>query len=51
MGIRYSALPGHTFEIAEALNEVLTNKWRNLRGLEIVSFGVSNVNAYYMVWV
>ena len=44
-GIRYSALPGHTFEIAEALNEVLTNKWRNLRGLEIVSFGVSNVNA------
>ena len=44
-GIRYSALPGHTFEIAEALNEVLTPKWRNLRGLEIVSFGVSNVNA------
>ena len=44
-GIRYSALPGHTFEIAEALNEVLTPKWRDLRGLEIVSFGVSNVNA------
>lgn len=44
-GIRYSALPGHTMEIADALNEVLTNKWRNLRGLEIVSFGISNVNA------
>ena len=44
-GIRYSALPGHTFEIAEALNEVLSPKWRNLRGIEIVSFGVSNVNA------
>ena len=44
-GIRYSALPGHTVEIAEALNEVLTAKWRDLRGLEIVSFGVSNVNA------
>ena len=44
-GIRYSALPGHTFEIAEALNEVLSSKWRNLRGLEIVSFGVSNVSA------
>ena len=44
-GIRYSALPGHTFEIAEALNEVLSSKWRNLRGLEIVSFGISNVNA------
>ena len=44
-GIRYSALPGHTFEIAEALNEVLSAKWRNIRGMEIVSFGVSNVNA------
>ncbi|MBR3973143.1 MAG: SPFH domain-containing protein [Oscillospiraceae bacterium] len=44
-GIRYSALPGHTMEIAEALNEVLTTKWRNLRGIEIVSFGVSNVSA------
>ena len=44
-GIRYSALPGHTFEIAEALNEVLSPKWRKLRGVEIVSFGVSNVNA------
>ena len=44
-GIRYSALPGHTMEIAEALNEVLSAQWRNIRGLEIVSFGVSNVNA------
>ena len=40
MGIRYSALPGHTMELAGALNEVLSGKWRNLRGLEIVSFGV-----------
>lgn len=45
MGIRYSALPGHTLELANALNEVLTQKWRELRGLEIVSFGVSSVNA------
>ena len=44
-GIRYSALPGHTMEIAEALNDVLSPKWRGLRGLEIVSFGVSNVSA------
>ena len=42
MGIRYSALPGHTMELADALNEVLSGKWRNLRGLEIVSFGVSS---------
>lgn len=44
-GIRYSALPGHTFEIANALNEVLTAKWADLRGIEIVSFGVSGVKA------
>ncbi|MBQ3192820.1 MAG: SPFH domain-containing protein [Oscillospiraceae bacterium] len=45
MGIRYSALPGHTAEIARALNEELSPKWRNLRGLEIVNFGVSSVKA------
>ena len=44
-GIRYSSLPGHTNEIADALNDVLSNKWRDLRGLEIVSFGVSSVKA------
>lgn len=45
MGIRYSALPGHTTELAQALNEELSAKWRDLRGLEIVSFGVSSVKA------
>lgn len=45
MGIRYSALPGHTMELAEALNEVLSAKWRDMRGLEVVSFGVSSVKA------
>ena len=45
MGIRYSALPGHTMEIAEALNEVLSAKWSDLRGIEVVSFGVSSVKA------
>ena len=45
MGIRYSALPGHTQELAGALNDVLSAKWRDLRGLEIVSFGVSSVKA------
>ena len=45
MGIRYSSLPGHTMEIADALNEVLSPKWRELRGIEIVSFGVSSVKA------
>ncbi len=45
MGIRYSALPGHTTELAAALNDVLSSKWRGLRGIEIVSFGVSSVKA------
>ena len=45
MGIRYSALPGHTLELAEALNEQLSSRWRDLRGMEIVSFGVSSVKA------
>ena len=45
MGIRYSSLPGHTMEMADALNDVLSAKWRNLRGIEIVSFGVSSVKA------
>jgi len=45
MGIRYSALPGHTQEIADALNNVLSQKWAELRGLAIVSFGVSSVTA------
>ena len=45
MGIRYSALPGHTQELAEALNEQLSSRWGDLRGMEIVSFGVSSVKA------
>ena len=44
-GIRYSSLPGHTMEMADALNQVLSAKWRDLRGMEIVSFGVSSITA------
>ena len=45
MGIRYSALPGHTMELAEALNDVLSAKWAELRGMEIVALGVNSVKA------
>lgn len=45
MGIRYSSLPGHTAELSEAMNQILSEKWRNLRGIEIVSLGVSSVKA------
>ncbi len=44
-GIRYSALPGHTTEMADALNDVLSKKWGELRGIEVVSFGVNSVTA------
>lgn len=44
-GIRYSALPGHTMEIADSLNDVLSEKWKDLRGIEIAAFGVNSVNA------
>ncbi len=44
-GIRYSALPGHTTEIADALNEILSKKWTEFYGIKISSFGVSSVTA------
>ena len=44
MNIGYDALPAHTMEIADALNGVLSKKWGELRGIEVVSFGVSSVN-------
>jgi len=45
MGIRYSALPGHTTEMTGVLNDELSAKWRDLRGIEIVAFGMSSVKA------
>lgn len=45
MGIRYSALPGCTTELSDALNSVLSAKWVETRGIEIASFGVSSVKA------
>ena len=45
MGIRYSALPGHTTEIADVLNTVLSKKWTETYGIKISSFGISSVNA------
>ena len=45
MGIRYSALPGHTMELSDAMNEVLTEKWVNLRGLSVVSVAINSITA------
>lgn len=43
MGIRYSALQMHTLELADTLNDILSKKWREKRGLEIVSIGISSL--------
>lgn len=45
MGIRYSALPGHTMELSDALNEILSKRWKELRGIEIVSIGINSLTA------
>lgn len=45
MGIRYSAVPAHTTEMAGALNEELSEKWAQLRGIAIVSFGINTMKA------
>ncbi|MGP1569176.1 MAG: SPFH domain-containing protein [Peptoanaerobacter stomatis] len=45
MGIRYSALPGHTMELSDAMNEILTPKWSELRGISIVSVGINSITA------
>ena len=39
-GIRYSSLPAHTMEICAALNEALSQKWKQLRGIELVSLNI-----------
>ena len=45
LGVRYSELPGHTMELADALNEVLSKKWKELRGIVVASFGINSVSA------
>ncbi|HBT95490.1 MAG TPA: virion core protein (lumpy skin disease virus) [Coriobacteriia bacterium] len=44
-GIRYSAVPAYTEDLARFLNEELSDKWQKTRGIEIVSFGVNGVSA------
>lgn len=45
MGIRYSSLPGHAQELADALNGVLSEKWGQRYGIVISAFGVNSVKA------
>ena len=43
--IYYAAIPAYTMQLSGELNELLSSKWRDRRGVEIVEFGVSGVNA------
>ena len=44
LGIRYSAIPGHTKEMAAALNDELDEAWAP-RGLAVASFGMNSISA------
>lgn len=44
MRIGYDELAAHTMDIADALNETLSKKWGDVRGIQVVSFGVSSVS-------
>ena len=41
-GIRYSELPEHENDLLVTMNEVMSDKWRDLRGIEMVSFTMPN---------
>lgn len=43
MEIRPNAIPGHVEELCSAMNEALTKKWSELRGLTIVSIAMNSV--------
>ena len=44
-GVRYSEVPMHVSELSDALNEELSDKWFNLRGIKVVSLAVNSINA------
>lgn len=41
--IRPSSLPAHAEELSEAMNEALTKKWKDLRGISIVSIALNPI--------
>ncbi len=40
-GVRYSSITRHAMELTEILNEVLSEKWAKLRGIEMVSMTIN----------
>ena len=45
MGIRYSAITGHTRELSDAMKQELSVEWGEARGIEIAKVGVNSVKA------
>lgn len=44
LGIRPNALPGHVTELCDAMNEALTGKWANTRGITVVSVAIGTID-------
>ena len=42
--IRTNALPGHVTELCDAMNEALTGKWANTRGITVVSVAIGTID-------
>lgn len=42
--IRPSALPAHVEQLSDAMNQALTKKWAELRGLSVVSIAMNPIN-------
>ena len=43
MGVRYSAIPAHTKELAGFLNDELSTEWLEQRGIAVEKFGVNSI--------
>ena len=41
--MRPNAIPGHAEELAEAMNEALSQKWGELRGLDVISIAMNPI--------
>lgn len=45
IGVRYSEIPAHTLEFTDAVNDILSEKWQKIRGIKVVSMGISSITA------
>ena len=43
MGIRYSSIPSHTLELAQAMQDTLSSSWTEKRGIAVVAVGMNSI--------